>query len=64
MTEAEKQFTEWLCREIPKDTIIGNPSWWAPHIWNAVLRAQAAATPEPVAMQRQKLTAFREERKP
>jgi len=55
MTEAEKdalkkieqQFSEWLCREMPAGTIIGDPKWWAPKIVRAVLRGLESA--EPVA---------------
>lgn len=35
-------FNEWLCREIPEATIISNPSWWAPRLWNAMKRCAAA----------------------
>lgn len=31
-------FTEWLCHEIPEATVISNPSWWAPRLWNAMKR--------------------------
>ena len=29
-------FTKWLAREMPPNTIIGDPLWWAPRIWRAV----------------------------
>lgn len=45
--EALKEFAEWLCREIPGNSIISDPNWWAPRIFNAVLRALAAQQ-EPV----------------
>ena len=31
-------FTKWLAREMPPNTIIGDPLWWAPRIWRAVLK--------------------------
>lgn len=30
-------FTKWLAREMPPNTIIGDPLWWAPRIWCAAL---------------------------
>ena len=30
-------FTKWLAREMPPNTIIGDPLWWAPRIWRAVI---------------------------
>ena len=30
-------FAQWLAREMPPNTIIGDPLWWAPRIWRAVL---------------------------
>ena len=30
-------FTKWLAREMPPNTIIGDPLWWAPRIWRAAL---------------------------
>lgn len=30
-------FTKWLAREMPRNTIIGDPLWWAPRIWHAAL---------------------------
>ena len=32
----EQFFTEWLCREMPAGTVIGNPKWWVPKILNAL----------------------------
>ena len=29
-------FAQWLAREMPPNTIIGDPLWWAPRIWRAV----------------------------
>lgn len=36
-----EQFKEWLCREMPAGTIIGDPAWWAPRIYE-----KAKAPPE------------------
>lgn len=33
-------FEEWLCREMPPNTVIADPKWWASRIERAVLRAQ------------------------
>jgi len=30
-------FAQWLAREMPRNTIIGDPLWWAPRIARAVL---------------------------
>lgn len=30
-------FTKWLAREMPPNTIIGDPLWWAPRIWRVAL---------------------------
>ena len=30
-------FAQWLAREMPPNTIIGDPLWWAPRIWRAAL---------------------------
>lgn len=40
--EREKNFEEWLIREMPPGTVIGDPKWWAPRI----LRAARAALVE------------------
>lgn len=41
-------FEEWLCREMPAGTIIGDPKWWAPRIAKAAaLLAAAPAVREP-----------------
>ena len=37
----EQFFTEWLCREMPAGTVIGNPKWWVPKILNALNAAPA-----------------------
>lgn len=36
----EKKLAEWLEREMPAGTIIGNPSWWAPRIIKAISAAK------------------------
>lgn len=38
-TDAERlaDFAKWLAREMPPNTIIGDPLWWAPRIARAVL---------------------------
>ena len=33
MDRAEQEFTRWLLREMPQNTIIGDPGWWAARIW-------------------------------
>jgi hypothetical protein len=30
-------FAQWLAREMPRNTVIGDPLWWAPRIARAVL---------------------------
>lgn len=45
----EQQFSEWLCREMPAGTIIGDPKWWVPKIVRAVLRGLSQERAEPVA---------------
>ena len=35
VTDGEK-FADWLAREMPSGTIIGNPYWWAPRIIRAL----------------------------
>lgn len=37
--ESAAAFTEWLCREMPPGTIIGDPKWWAPKIYRKALAA-------------------------
>lgn len=29
----DTQFTEWLCREMPPGTVVGDPEWWAKRIY-------------------------------
>lgn len=36
-----EEFTRWLCSEMPAGTIIGDPAWWAPRIYE-----KAKAPPE------------------
>lgn len=31
------EFADWLAREMPPYTVIGDPGWWAPRIWRAAL---------------------------
>lgn len=38
---SEEQFKEWLKREMPEGTVIGNPEWWAKKIWQAALSAKS-----------------------
>jgi hypothetical protein len=33
--DVREQFTEWLAREMPAGTVIGDPRWWAPKIIRA-----------------------------
>ncbi|GAA5786098.1 hypothetical protein [Chitiniphilus shinanonensis] len=40
-TEPSESFAEWLCREMPPNTIIGDPTWWAPRIERAVVLARS-----------------------
>lgn len=44
-------FADWLCREMPADTIIGDPRWWAPRILRAVevFQKSRGTAPEPGA---------------
>lgn len=35
LPNVREQFTEWLAREMPAGTVIGNPRWWAPKIIRA-----------------------------
>ena len=37
--EMPPEFLDWMKRQMPKDTIIGNPEWWAGRIWRAAIRA-------------------------
>ncbi len=40
VTEAGlSEFTAWLLREMPEQTIIADPTWWAPRLYRAALRA-------------------------
>jgi len=41
-----ESFTEWLCREMPPDTVIGDPKWWAPRIARALRRSDGARIAE------------------
>lgn len=34
-------FADWLAREMPPGTIIGNPAWWAPRILRQIARLTA-----------------------
>jgi len=43
-------FAAWLAREMPANTIIGDPLWWAPRIARAVLRNMGRPAPEPVSV--------------
>jgi hypothetical protein len=45
--ELLEAFSDWLAREMPPGTVIGDPHWWAPRILRAVARAAPKA--EPVA---------------
>lgn len=40
------KFEEWLCKEMPPGTIIGDPSWWAPRIERQVRAALLADAPD------------------
>jgi hypothetical protein len=53
-TDAERlaDFAQWLAREMPPSTIIGDPLWWAPRIACAVLERwgrSPAIEPVPVS---------------
>jgi hypothetical protein len=37
--EMPPEFLDWMKRQMPKDTIIGNPEWWAGRIWRAAIHA-------------------------
>lgn len=39
-------FTEWLCREMPAGTIIGDANWWAKRILRRFIPQAAAPKPE------------------
>jgi hypothetical protein len=39
--EMPPEFLEWMKRQMPKGTVIGNPEWWASRIWQAAIRALA-----------------------
>ena len=41
-------FAGWLAREMPANTIIGDPLWWAPRIARAVLARWGRPAIEPV----------------
>lgn len=45
-----KTFEEWLCKEMPPGTIIGDPSWWAPRIERQVRAALLADAPDVEAL--------------
>lgn len=36
----QQLLTEWLEREMPAGTVIGDPTWWAPKIIKAIAAAQ------------------------
>jgi hypothetical protein len=40
--QAEQEFSEWLQREMPEGTVIGDPKWWAPRIVRAFAKVMAA----------------------
>ena len=42
---AAPDFAEWLAREIPAGTVIGDPAWWAPRILRAALASSPASQP-------------------
>lgn len=42
-----ESFADWLAREMPAGTVIGDPAWWAVKIGRAF--AAAPASPQPVA---------------
>lgn len=52
----EEQFKEWLKREMPEGTVIGNPEWWAKKIWQAALSAKSV--PEQMGSPIQKLMEY------
>jgi hypothetical protein len=37
--EMPPEFLDWMKRQMPKDTIIGLPEWWAGRIWRAAIHA-------------------------
>jgi hypothetical protein len=39
-------FADWLCREMPAGTVIGDPRWWAPRLLRAVEVFQKSRGPE------------------
>lgn len=47
--DAQAQFTDYVCRNMPVNTVIGDPFWWAPRLFNAA-RAALAAQAQPVAV--------------
>ena len=38
VAEMPPEFASWLKREMPQNTVIANPDWWAPRIWKAAIR--------------------------
>lgn len=40
---AFEDFRAWLAKEMPADTVIGDPDWWARHIYKRLLRATPPA---------------------
>ncbi|MCO6444553.1 MAG: hypothetical protein J5J04_10775, partial [Anaerolineae bacterium] len=36
------EFTQWIRDNMPPNTIIGDPEWWAPRLWQRAIRALAA----------------------
>ena len=41
-----EEFTAWMRRELPANTIIGDPEWWARKILNAIAILDAKAEPD------------------
>ena len=39
-------FADWLCREMPAGTVVGDPRWWAPRLLRAVEVFQKSRGPE------------------
>lgn len=45
---ADELFAQWLAREMPANTVIGDPAWWAPRIKNALLYAEKVGLSSPM----------------
>lgn len=41
-----EEFEKWVVENMPHNTVIGDPKWWAVRLWNVARRSMAKTSPE------------------